>query len=311
MSFGDGIAQSIGNVGYSKIIPIADGTAIVNSNVDVDIIQFLSPSRDKDVPFERTVIVDNIAINNTRINSDTQFIASGVDMPIICYTCGSEWQDVLSAVIDQYYPNPAILKATCQVIDKKDANKYIMQYLTMDYTKVYSKIIPVICYKTKYFMNNNKYVLSKDMEHKKQLYHIDVETKVTIDGEDDYDVVCNPAVTFIENRIPYTRNSITLIQPVSVNVEDYKPPTISPAFSGGTLNSFRIVVQKYSYFEQYLSFKTGTVIDVSGLPQGMVYELGYLKGSPLISGKYPISIKMEDESVLSGILIVTQVPREL
>ncbi|AGF55611.1 hypothetical protein B0P06_000286 [Clostridium saccharoperbutylacetonicum] len=311
MSFGDGIAKSIGNVGYSKIIPIADGTAIVNSSVDVDILQFLSPSRDKDVPFERTVITDNITINNIRINSDTQFVISGVDIPITCYTCGTEWHNVLSTVIDQYYPNPAMLKATCQVIDKNDANKYITQYLTMNYTRVHSNIIPISCYKSKYLMNNSKYVLSKSMGHKEQLYDIDVETKATINWEEDYDIVCNPAVTFIENRIPYTKNSITLNQPVSVNVEDYKPPIISPDFSGGALNSFRIVVQKCSYFEQYLSFKTGKIVDISGLPQGMVYELGYLKGSPLISGKYPISIKMEDKSVLSGLLIVTQVPREL
>ncbi|OOM70000.1 hypothetical protein CLPUN_53320 [Clostridium puniceum] len=310
MSFGDGIAQSISNVGYSKIIPIADGIATVNSDVDANIIQFLSPSRDKDVPFERTVIADNITINNIRINSDTQFVVSGVDTPITCYTCDTEWHNVLSTVIDQYYPNPAILKATCQVIDKNDTNKYMIQYLTMDYTRVYSKIIPVICYKTKYLINKNKYVLSKNMEHEKQLYNIDVETKVTICGQDDYNIVCDSAVTFIENRIPYTRNSITLIQPVSINVEDYKPP-ITSSTSGKTLNSFRIVVQKYSYFEQYLSFKIGTVVDVSGLPQGMVYELGYLKGSPLISGEYPIFIKMEDKSVLSGLLIVTQVPREL
>lgn len=310
MSFGDGMAQSVGNIGYSKIISISDGTAIVNSDVDVDIVKFLSPSRDRDVPFERNVIVDDATINNIRINSDTQFVVSAVDIPSTCYTCGSEWHNVISTVIEQYYPNPAILKATCQVIDKNDNNNYQMKYLTMDYTKVNSNIIPIICYETKYLMNNNKYTLSKDMKYKEQLYNIDIETKVTIDGKDDYDIVYNPAVTFIEKRIPYTKNSLTLIQPVSVSVEDYKPPTASSG-SGEGLNSFRIVVQKYSYFEQYLSFKTGKVLDVSGLPQGMVYELGYLKGSPLISGKYTIYIKMKDESVISGLLVVTQVPREL
>jgi hypothetical protein len=310
MSFGDGIAQSISKIGYSKIISISDGTAIVNSDVDVDIVKFLSPSRDRDMPFERNVIVDDATISNIRINSDTQFVVSVADIPSTCYTCGSEWHNVISTLIEQYYPNPAILKATCQVIDKNDDNNYPMKYLTMDYTKVNSNIIPIICYETKYFMNNNKYVLSKDMKYKEQLYDIDIETKVTIDGKDDYDIVCNPAVTFIEKRMPYTKNSLTLIQPVSVSVEDYKPPTIASG-SGEGLNSFRIVVQKYSYFEQYLSFKAGKVIDVSGLPQGMVYELGYLKGSPLISGKYTVSIKMEDESVVTGLLVVTQVPREL
>ncbi|WP_315067310.1 hypothetical protein [uncultured Clostridium sp.] len=310
MSFGDGIAQSIGNVGYSKIISVSDGTAIVNSDVSVDIVKFLSPSRDRDMPFERNVIVEDATINDIKINSDTQFVASAVDIPGTCYTCGSEWHNVISTAIEQYYPNPTMLKATCQVIDKNDDNNYIIQYLTMSYTKVNSNIIPIICYETRYLMNNNKYTLSKDMKYKEQLYDIDVETQVTIDGKEDYKVVYNPAVTLIENRIPYTKNSFTLIQPVSVSVEDYKPPTVASGSSEG-LNGFRIVVQKYSYFEQYLSFKTGKVVKVSGLPQGMVYELGYLKGSPLISGKYTISVKMEDESVITGLLVVTQVPREL
>jgi hypothetical protein len=315
MSFGDGIAQSIGTVGSSVICLIANGIAVVNSNVNTDIIVVSDTINDSDLCFEKSLMANNELLNLNRIviNSETQIVASHEKKPTLFWSYNKNKNSEASVTVDNSAQSSIVMKATCQVIDKNDTNKYIMQYLIMDDTRVYSYNASVTCYKQSIIINKPKLVFSKRQVHENQYYPLGVEKDVMVYDIDDSRLKINYASIFVENRVPVIKSTSTLIQPVTVTIEDYKPPAIGViAFSGGGgLKGFRLVVQKYSYFEQYLSFTKGTVTDITALPQGMFFENGYLKGAPTVAGNFAINIKMDDNTALSGLLIVTQVPRNL
>lgn len=316
MSFGDGLAQSIGKVGSTIIAIMSNGRAIVNSEVNKDIIQYISPINDSDSNFEKKTMVEDLSYNKTIINSETQHILRRTKQYNKFLTSKCEVSNIVTATVDQYYPSSAIMQATCLVNDSTDTTNYIIPYLIMDNSRIHSDTLHSLCYTQSIIMNKPKLTFCKNVElqkDNKQLLPFGIEAKTMVYDIDDNKAVINNAYTFVENYIPYKRNSTMVIQPATVNIEDYKPPnTTSSAFSGGGgLKGFRIVIQKNSYFEQYLSFSTGSVIDITALPSGMVFENGYLKGAPTMSGDFAINIKMDDNTCLSGLLIVTQVPREL
>jgi hypothetical protein len=312
MSFGDGLAQSKGVVGSNKICYVADGTTIVNNSIgNPKMLKYISPSSDCKSYYNKTTKINNqLAINKIQLNGCTKFVSYNVDNPLILYAN----KDV-STIIDQATVYSSLYSKTCQVIDSNDENKYIFQYLNLTGEKVSSPVVPIIFYKKDVNITYPKYVLSKDIETNTQKYNLGtIETKVIArDGLDDSRTIFNCASVFVEDKQSYNKNSVTIITPVTAIVEDYKPPNIGViAFSGGGgLKGFRLVVQKNSYFEHYLGFNSGSVVDVTGLPPGMICEKGFLKGSPTISGNFIVSIKMDDATALSGLLIVTQVPRQL
>jgi hypothetical protein len=114
----------------------------------------------------------------------------------------------------------------------------------------------------------------------------------------------------INDNTSYIRTDTIDIPPVTMIINDLTPQTGKQTNDGG-LKSFRIVIQKQSYFEQFLSFSNTDVVSVDGLPQGIVYQDGYIKGSAKLSGKYGVIINFSDNKVLTGTLIVTALPRTL
>lgn len=97
----------------------------------------------------------------------------------------------------------------------------------------------------------------------------------------------------------------------SVLIEDSRPLNIGGQPIGGGLKSIVIVAQKMSFFEMALSFTEGRVVNVSALPMGMYYEQGKIKGSPMASGYYPITIHLDTGSMIEGVITVPHVPRQL
>ncbi|MNV76289.1 hypothetical protein D3C71_1696290 [compost metagenome] len=124
-------------------------------------------------------------------------------------------------------------------------------------------------------------------------------------------MILNPGRTFSFDQTFANKVSNTIIAPVSAVVEDYKPPTWGQTGSGSGLKSTRIIVQKYSFIELYLNFEDCKVIDGLGLPDGMSIENSFLKGTPRMSGKYPVILKLSNERILDVLIIVPEVPRQL
>jgi len=77
------------------------------------------------------------------------------------------------------------------------------------------------------------------------------------------------------------------------------------------IKDFSIVAQKYSYIEYYIGFNKNTIKNVTGLPQGMVFNKDCLKGTPMISGDHLITIELDSKTIIRGILKVPRLPRQL
>lgn len=68
--------------------------------------------------------------------------------------------------------------------------------------------------------------------------------------------------------------------------------------NGGTIKGINFVVQKGHYVEIDLSFiDTSTTIEsVSGLPDGLIFSNGKIKGTPILAGDFDFTIGVSDKS---------------
>ena len=99
------------------------------------------------------------------------------------------------------------------------------------------------------------------------------------------------------------------LEPISILVDTIKPPS-SGNSNGDGLKSFKIVTQKNNYFEFKLNLESNSVVNILGLPYGVSYVDGVLKGSAQISGEFLITVALSDNSTIDGILVVSQLPRK-
>lgn len=103
------------------------------------------------------------------------------------------------------------------------------------------------------------------------------------------------------------------INSVSVLVESERPPSGIAGSAGtgnGGLNNIQLIIQKNNYFECKLDITNTTVTDIIGLPPGIVFNDDKLRGSATVSGKYYITIRLEDGSGIEGSIEVLQLQRK-
>ncbi|NMM62373.1 hypothetical protein HBE96_06660 [Clostridium sp. P21] len=100
----------------------------------------------------------------------------------------------------------------------------------------------------------------------------------------------------VKYYIPYHNGDI-----LKINEKDIK----------NEMKDFKIVAQKYSYIEYDMDFEENTIKNIEGLPQGMIFDKNCLKGTPMISGNFLISIQLNNGTIISGLIIVPQLPRQL
>lgn len=120
----------------------------------------------------------------------------------------------------------------------------------------------------------------------------------------------NSINTVVEDKTNKAATSQSMTIPaLMVNVEDYKAPTWNATGTTGNIKDFKFVIQKNTFVEINMNFADSKLVDCAGLPEGMFIEKTYLKGVPTLSGKYAINIKLDNGSVLSGLIIVPNVQR--
>ena len=151
----------------------------------------------------------------------------------------------------------------------------------------------------------------EDMENQLEFSNTFKSANVRVSSLPDYRYLHNEAVTYVVNGVPMDGYGGTSIAPITMTVENYRPPTFGNTGSGSTMKDIRIVAQKQSFVEIVLNFENAVVLNVQGLPDGMVFDkdLKMLKGSPTISGKYPITIELDNGFNLEGLIIVPELPR--
>lgn len=134
--------------------------------------------------------------------------------------------------------------------------------------------------------------------------------KVFEDIEKHY-LLCSETDVKVINGERTILGDILRIDPVTVVVSDYKPPDIGGNSGGDNVNFIRIIAQKNSYCEVFLEFKERKIISAEGLPPGLFVEKGVIKGCATISGKFIVSIVLDNDSKLEALIIVPELPRKL
>lgn len=102
-----------------------------------------------------------------------------------------------------------------------------------------------------------------------------------------------------------------VVEPVTTSVSDYRPPMAGNGSGGNGLDFIRISAQKNAYVELLLNFTDNKIIDILGLPEGLYMEHSVIKGTSKISGNFPLSIILDNNSILKALLIVPELPRIL
>lgn len=125
----------------------------------------------------------------------------------------------------------------------------------------------------------------------------------------------NPIIeeyTILVESIIKTKDEIAMdkLTPLNIFVDTIIPPTNSGNSNGDGLKSFKIVTQKNNYFEFRLNLEDNSVVNITGLPYGVSYVDGFLKGSAQISGEFLITVTLSNKSTINGILIISQLPRK-
>ena len=131
------------------------------------------------------------------------------------------------------------------------------------------------------------------------------------DGNFSKNPILEECTIMVESMIK-TKDEITMdkLIPLDIFVDTIIPPTNSSSSNGDGLKSFKIVTQKNNYFEFRLNLEDSSVVNITGLPYGVSYVDGVLKGSAQISGEFLITVTLSNNSVINGTLIISQLPRK-
>lgn len=297
----DGTAISLGMVGTSKVINI-EGSAVSMAGA------------------RSTLVIPIRSFDGEPISNNSMLVTSLSGNNVISYKPA----DVLVTLPKKTKALPSFIgktvtsndsvdivlrSKTVQVSDISDTSKKILGLLSLYPFNIKDKgafVADQCQYKINIFDPRIKISAASP---KKPPLTISGNAKVTVEDMPTGRIVINPAITFVEKRVQKANNS-TILKPVSINVDDYRPPTGGATTGAGGLKLIKISAQMYSYFEHSLYFNEGNVISITGLPQGVFCESGTIKGSPTVSGNYPITIKLDNKVSIPGILKVPQLQRQ-
>lgn len=310
MSFGDGIAMSIGSKNNATEYDInVEGNAIALPTTKQSITITAVPLSSGIPDYERIakisynncgklVIQDAIATIKNQVHISQNFFIGSKELELIAKV------KIMGSIIP---PVTAIIK------DSTVVKHCVMDYLVMDSRKIISPSVNILqiiqeiiknTEKVRFAITTNKTILTTTLK----------ESKATISNGGYPKTKFMPSYATITNGIKTVFAPTINIVTNTAIIYDYRPPastTGTTSSTGQGLNGFTIVLQKQSYFQQALSFSNVTISSAFGLPQGMLCENGILFGSPIISGDYAVTFKMNDKTSISGLLSVTNVPREL
>jgi hypothetical protein len=307
MALRDGIAQSISNVG-TNVIFINNGTALSKDISKQNILFDISSINDSYILCPESMNVNAPPTINKIVFKTSELIINSAQSNTFLF--GNDTFIPITMKVNQYIP---LATNTMYIFDKNDTRNYFVPYLTMDSSRIKTGTMVINNGKQRIEINNGtaiSYNITEQLNSKKLIdYNTDdiMNIKTPIDYKIDFNMDDDMV---INNGIPYIKTDTLDIPPITMIINDLIPPTGKASNDGG-LKSFRIVIQKQSYFEQFLSFSNNDIISVDGLPQGIRYENGYIRGSATLSGKYNIIINFSDNTVLTGLLIVTPLQRVL
>lgn len=193
---------------------------------------------------------------------------------------------------------------------KKYESEEILKKSVISYT--FNKK-PIETEDTSFSRKSIKYKFNNCLEITPTTINVDENLKKTIIKNKN-----NPYFLYYSNTVVVdnTKNNISNsdalhVKPAIASVIDYKPPTINNKTNGEGIKFIKLIAQKNSYSEIYLEFNLRKIIEIIGLPNGLILERNSIKGTPLISGKYPLSIRLDNNTTINALLIIPELPRQL
>ena len=216
--------------------------------------------------------------------------------------------------ISSYYHSPTIIYVD-EVADNTSSNaNKLSSYLTIDEVKPMCKAIVLDRvgseilnseYRTSAIVYNEEVskvegIFSKYTEPYSFITELDKDDRYVL-GVFDIDVVDS-------NKLEISNEKTSCI----IDVEDGRPLNMSggsTATSGG-FRTFNFTVQPNAFFEFDLSFQMGKVKDTLGLPAGLIIDNGKIKGTPIHSGTYPITLVLDNGATIIGNILVPNIKRE-
>jgi hypothetical protein len=310
--FNDGLARSSGAivVGFDTLIT-GESCAISSENITT----LITPTpMDSSVPnFERNVKVKGDGMQIINLLPKSVIVQNRVKK----YTGINLNSDLINNIemkVKVVHGQPNVMNnLDCKVNSNNNKGNYIVQFLTIDQNKTKSLQVKVNSYQQKITINDVKIHSSyKPIKTPIVTQIKGMIVKVTKMSYKVFNLV--PYNVKVQNGVKkYTVAPVTNSPTLYVKVNSYKNVlNAGTTTGGGSLNSFVLTFQKYSFYEQSLSFGNNVkIVSAIGLPQGMEFNLGCIMGSPLLSGNYIVSLKLSDNSVITGLIIIPELPRIL
>jgi hypothetical protein len=309
---GDGLAYSVStsNTGVGLVI-CGNGSAMSSEQTTISIIP--TPMDSSVVSFDERIKVQQKGTQIINYISPTVQVNNATKYQKLFSITSSSTMNNMEKTFDVIKSQPVFInKIDCQVLSNDNKGNYIAQFLALDPSKAKPLQVTVVQYEQKIIFTQPKiHTGFKPSNIKVTNQRKGLVVKVS---KMSYRALnLQPLNVLVQKG---TRPLISLpvlnMPTLHVAVEGYKNPLNASTSSGNGLNSFVIEMQPQSYYKFALTFNQGVVItDITGLPQGMFVEKQYLKGSPKINGEFTVSVKLSDGSTLSGMLIVTPIPRQL
>lgn len=288
MAYNDGIAISTAKVGLMHI----------NRTNGFSISYLGKQNRERKLYPVKAGTITQTGNNIVRLNEVNMLVASTkISKTILPITIKVKQNNSLS-----------IICSTSTIVADKHYDSNILSSL-VKLEKTTGEAMSPLCKNIISIKSNSSICCKKERDSIKSDHYIEPK-KVTVheilERKSAY-----PCMTFVENKVVQKRIGGTILEPVSVSVEDYKPPSIGANGSGSGLKDVKFVMQKKSFSEIILNFTETKIIEVIGLPQGVIFDKKTLKGTPLVAGNFPLQFKFENGNIMEGYLVVPNIPRTL
>lgn len=304
MPFNDGSALAVGGKVGRGVVLSTEKIAVVRAKRREDVVTLASGLSNIFNPMNTSANVLNDVIGTVPTLYAAEAFVSGLEKSYLTVHTPYSLKPVLASIANVDVPIPAT-----SVVWEPNKN-YVIPYLVFHISRNAGATVDVMSSYQSIKMQT-EIAISRRVERPQIEDRFSRPASASVSGSEGDRIKINFAETFVYDTRPQSVSKTTQLTPATATIEDYKPPAWGNTGSGSGLKSTRIIAQKDSFFELYLNFDDCKVTDAIGLPQGLVLEGSYIKGSPVLSGRYPVTLKLSNERNVDVYIVVPELQRHL
>lgn len=304
--FGDGKSTvTCSTIGKTSLVYI-DGNANVNSDIKEDLINsFINTKINMPIKIN---VCNNFFNHNIEERQFSQVVADATTKLI-----KSNYLNGETIYIEEKY---RLIPNGIETVYVSEKGKTNILYGDCPSNQLYGRIKNANCKSIEKLLKKyrSNVSVSRCYEKQNQLGVIRQmgfnDAKINVKPKFEQKIIFNPINTIVNTVENIESQLILNMQPATTIVESLLPPGGNSGIGNGGLKFFKLVAQKFSYFEYEMKLNN-EIKNVIGLPYGLVFFEGKIQGSPLISGLYNITIDLGDNNSFNGQILVPELPRNL